>query len=99
MHAAQEPTEWGLKVQIEQALICAVGGCHVHEGKTDSRRDLQHEERQRRAAEDVPPARRAARYGMVENRRDGAAEARSLLEPSQRRTQGRETAVAHTGLE
>src|SRR5262249_14786186 len=99
MHGAQEQTERGLKVEIEQALICAVGGRHVDQRETDSRRDLQHEERQRRAAKDVPPARGAARDGMLENRGNCAAEPRPLLEPLQRRTDQRETFVAHTGLE
>src|SRR5439155_21975744 len=86
-----------LEVQIEQALIRAVGGRHVDERQTDAGCDLQRKQRERRAAEDVPPARRAPRNRMIHDRRDGATEARALLEPAECRTDP--TLRAHTGLE
>ena len=99
MDRAQEPTERCLVVEIEQALIGAFGRGHVDESQADARRDLQHEERERRAAEDVPPARRAAWHRVIEGRRDRAAQARSFLQPGERRTDGPATVRAHTGLE
>src|SRR5262249_8422874 len=67
--------------------------------EANARRDLQHEQRERRAAEDVPPARRAARYGVVEDRGHRTGEASSLLEPAKCRTQRPSIVRSHTGLE
>src|SRR5262249_37770167 len=96
MQRAQEPAERSLEVQIEQALIRAVGRGDVDERETDARRDLQHEQRERRAAEDVPPARRAARHRVVGAGPHRAAEASPPLEQAERETQG---SASHTGLE
>src|SRR5262249_47369378 len=96
--AAQEPAEGSLEVQIEQALIRAVRRRHVDKRQADAGRDLQHEQCERRAAEDIPPARRTAWDGVVHHGCDGAAEARALLEPAECRTD-EAAARAHTGLE
>ena len=62
VHGAQEPAERLLVVEGLQAVPGLVGRRHVDEREADAGDDLEHEERQRGAAEDVPPARRAARH-------------------------------------
>src|SRR4029453_8948779 len=47
----------------------------------DARGDLKDDDREGRAGEDIPPARRAAVNRVIQSRRNGAAQARSLLEP------------------
>src|SRR5262249_44757417 len=96
---AQEPAERGLEVQVQETLIRAVGRRYVDEREADARGDLQHEQGERRAAEDVPPARGAAWYRVIGNGRDGTAQPRSLLEPVERGTDGPGGVRSHTGLE
>ena len=64
VHRAQKPAERLLGVEDARGSVGLVGRRHVDERQADPGHDLQHEERERAAAEDVPPARRAARHAV-----------------------------------
>ena len=73
----QEPAERLLVVQVEQALVRLVGGRHVDQRQADAGDDLDHEQRHRGAAEDVPPAHRPGRLpgdGVPHHRQQGVAQ-------------------------
>src|SRR5262249_62098686 len=72
---------------------------HVDERQADTGRDLQHEQRERGAAKDVPPARGTPWNGVIHHGADGPAQARALLEPAERRPDEAGSVRAHTGLE
>ena len=81
VHRPQVPSERRLVVEVKETLVRLVGRWHVDEGQADSRRDLENEEGERGASEGVPPARGAARDGVIEHGHDGLAEPRALFEP------------------
>jgi len=76
---AQIPSERLLVVQVDEAVPGAVGGWSIDRGQADAGDDLQDEHDQRRAAEYVPPARRAARHRMLGRLDDRAASAEKRL--------------------
>ena len=78
---AQVPAERLRVVQVEEALPCGIRRRHVHEREARARDQLQQEHDERRAAEHVPPARRAPRHGMRRHLREGCAEPHTLVEP------------------
>ena len=82
MQRAQIPSERLLVVQIDEAVPGAVGGGSIDSREADAGDDLQDEHDQRRAAEDVPPARRAARHGMLGDLGDRLADLQTRVEPS-----------------
>src|SRR5438445_12340226 len=61
MDGAEIRAERRLIVQVLKALVRLVGGGDVHERQADAGGDLEREERERRAPEDVPPARGSPR--------------------------------------
>src|SRR5208283_3041488 len=79
---AQIPSERLLVVEIYQAVPGAIGSGRVDRREADSGDYLQDEDDQSRAAEDVPPARGAARHGMSGDVGDGLTELQTRVEPS-----------------
>ena len=79
---AQIPSERLLVVQIDQAVPGAIGGWSIDSREADAGDYLQNEYDQRRAAEDVPPARGAARHGMLGDFGDRLTELQTRVEPS-----------------
>src|ERR1700735_1501620 len=79
---AQIPSERLLVVQIDEAVPGAIGGWRIDSSQADAGDHLQNEHDQRRAAEDVPPARCAARYGMLGDFGDRATDFQTGVEPS-----------------
>ena len=79
---AQIPSERLLVVQVDQAVPRAIGGGRIDSREADASDYLQNEHDQRRAAEDVPPARGTARHGMRGDFGDRAAELQARVEPS-----------------
>ena len=81
----QKPAERMVVVQIQQAFVGLVRGGHEDERQTDTREDLDDEECQRSAAEDVPPAERPSqllRNGMLHQGNKAVAHAQPRVEPS-----------------
>ena len=81
VHGAQEPSQGDAVVEELQAVPGFGGRRNIDQRQHDAGEDLENEERQRGAAEDVPPARRLARNGMRHRVADGAADLQPLLEP------------------
>ena len=69
VQGAEEPAQRLLVIQKQQAFIGLVGGRHVHQRQADPGDNLDHEERERGAAENVPPALRPC-----DRLRDGVAQ-------------------------
>ena len=87
MDGAQIRAERRLIVQVLKALVGLVGRGDVHERQADAGGDLKREERERRAAEDVPPARGSPWNRMGDGGRERFSEPRSDLEPSDDRAE------------
>ena len=81
MDGAQIRAERRLIVQVLKALVRLVGRGDVHERQADAGGDLKREERERRAPEDVPPARGSPWNRMGDGGRERLGEPRSDLEP------------------
>jgi len=87
---AQEPAERLLVVEEEKALVRLVGGGHIDQRRADTGDDLNQNESQRGAPEDVPPAHRSSgrlRNGMSQHRPQALAQAEAGLEPCTNRAQ------------
>ncbi len=81
VHAAQEPAQGYAVVQVLQAVPGFPGGGNVDQRQHDAGEDLQDEDGERGAAEDVEPAGRVARHPMLHRLADGAAQLQSRVEP------------------
>ena len=78
---ANEPAERDLMVQRLQAAPRLVGGWHVHHREENAGRELQAEDDQRGAAEDVPPAGRVARHRMFRGVADRRRQLQAVIDP------------------
>ena len=81
VHRADEPAEGNVVIQDLQAAPGLARGRHVHEGEQDAGDDLEDEDGERGAAEDVEPARRLAGHRVRHRRPDRRAELEALIEP------------------
>ncbi len=85
MQRPQKPTERLLVVQIEQALIRSIRRRNVNQSQPDAGQDLHHQQGERSAAEDIPPAERPRDlFGnrMGQHRHQRGAHVEPLVEPS-----------------
>ncbi len=83
VHRPQEPAQRLLGVEDEQAPPGLVGRRHVDEREADAGDDLNEEERERAAAEDVQPARRAPGHAMLRGVLQRRSELEAPVEPGE----------------
>ena len=69
-------------IEVLQAVPGLGGGRYVDEREHDAGEDLEDEDRERRAAEDVPPACRPRRHLVFRHVTDRASDLQPLVEPS-----------------
>ena len=81
MHAAQEPSQGDTVVEILQAVPGFACRGNIDQRQHDAGENLEDEESQSSAAEDVPPARRFARDFVRGRLADRTADLKPLLEP------------------
>ncbi len=80
----QEPAERLVVIQVQQAVICLGGRRHVDQGEADAGEDLNDEEGERRAAENVPPAHWPGHLpgdGVPHHRQQSGTQAQPGVEP------------------
>jgi hypothetical protein len=81
MHGADEPTEGDVVIQGLQAAPCFLPRGHIHQREQDSRHNLQHEHRQRRTAEHIPPTGGIPRHGMIRDFANWPRKLEPMVEP------------------
>ena len=81
VHRAKKPAQRLLGVEDEEAPVGLAGRRHVDERQADPGHDLDHEEREGAAAEDVEPARRAAGHAVLGGLLQRRAELQAPVEP------------------
>ena len=81
MQRANEPAESYIVVQRLETAPSFTAGWNVNHGEEKSRDDLQNEDGERSAAEDVPPTRRVARHAMLRDFANGSSELQAPVEP------------------
>jgi len=81
VHGAQEPAERDAMIEVLQAVPGLGGGRNVDDREHDAGEDLEHEDRERRAAEDVPPACRPGGHLVFRHITDRASDLEPLVEP------------------
>src|SRR5436190_24144744 len=84
MHATDDRTERRVVADELERVVCAVRRGHVRHREAYAGDDLHDEDRERRAAEDVPPADASlelARDRMTQDRHDRVLELEALTEP------------------
>src|SRR4029434_7814211 len=75
------PAEGLLKIQVLEGLVSLICGGHVHESQTDAGHDLEHETKQRAAAEDIKPAACAGGHRVTCGRFEELADMQSVIDP------------------
>ncbi len=81
MYGAQEPSQRDAVIQVLQAVPGFSGGWHVDQRQHDAGEDLDDEDGERSAAEDIEPARRLGRHRMLHGRAHEWRDLQALLEP------------------
>src|SRR5262249_47462459 len=81
VYGAEVPAEWGLVVKVLQRLVGLVGCRDIDQRQANAGDDLQHEEDEGGAAEDVPPAGGGTRHRMGDHRLERGASAQALVKP------------------
>ncbi len=81
MDGAQEPSQGDGVIQKLKAVPCLGGAGNVDQRQHDAGKNLENENGQGSAAEDVEPARRLARHWMFGSVADGSADLQPLLKP------------------
>src|SRR6516162_8091598 len=81
VHSANEPAESYIVVQSLQTAPRFAGRRDINQGKQDPRRELQQKDGERRAAEDVPPARCVSWHGMLGNFANRSRELQATVKP------------------
>ena len=81
MHGAQKPAKRDLVVENVQTVPCFPRGRHIDQSQQNTGEDLQEEQREGRAAEDVPPACGIARNLVEHSVLDRTFELKAPLEP------------------
>ena len=81
MQCAEIPAKGLIKIQILQCGVSLISGGHVHKGQTDTGHDLEHETKQRAAAEDIKPAACAGGHGVARSGSKELAYVQPIVDP------------------
>ena len=81
MQRAEIPAKGLMKIQILQSGVSLISGGHVHKGQTNTGHDLEHETKQRAAAEDIKPTACAGRHRVACGRFEELADMQSVIDP------------------
>ncbi len=81
MNSAQKPSQGDAVIQILQAVPSLAGRRHIDQRQHDPGEYLQDENRQRGAAEDIPPASRLPGHPMRRRVADRPSDLQALIKP------------------
>ncbi len=81
MQGSNEPSQRDLVIQSLQAVPGFSRRGHIDQSQENAGYDLKDENRQRRAAEDIPPARGLARHRMLHHLPDWPPKLKALIKP------------------
>src|SRR5271154_1083288 len=81
MHRPDEPAKRHLVIQSLQAAPCFARRGHINQRQQNSRHQLKQKNCERGAPEDVEPARRVSRHGMLSSLANGCRELQTVVKP------------------
>src|SRR4029077_14449106 len=81
MQCAEIPAKWLIEIEILKSGVSLISGGHVHKGQTNTGHDLEHETKQRAAAEDVKPTPCAGGHRVACSRFEEFADMQSVVDP------------------